>query len=389
MSTVTESNATAVRRRGALRADLAANGVSVRGLTKSFRRRSGEIVHAIDHVDLDVVPGELLVLLGPSGCGKTTLMRCIAGLETPDEGKIWIDDVPVFDDAAKLDLPANRRAAGMVFQSYALWPHMSVFQNVAYPLRNQKLGRAEVKTRVDEILATVGVSDLTNSYPAQLSGGQQQRVSLARAIVAGDDVVLFDEPLSNVDAKVRDRLRLEIQQMQHKLGFTALYVTHDQEEAMTLGTRIAVLQEGKIAQLGTPRDVYSNPTSHYVANFIGAANEIAGDITRSVDDRTTVATALGEIHGIAPATITGTGARVLIRPEALQVSDGSSGVQANVFTGTVIECAFLGGRRLEYIVDCGAHTLRAWAQDGARELATGTQVTLQCEAQDVLVFGAA
>lgn len=384
MSTVTQSNAAA--RSG----DMAgAHGVSVRGLTKSFRRRSGEIVHAIDNVDLDVVPGELLVLLGPSGCGKTTLMRCIAGLETPDSGQIWIDGTPVFDDGKKLDLPANKRAAGMVFQSYALWPHMSVFQNVAYPLRNQKLPRARIKAKVDEILATVGVAELSNSYPAQLSGGQQQRVSLARAIVAGDDVVLFDEPLSNVDAKVRDKLRLEIQQMQHKLGFTALYVTHDQEEAMTLGTRIAVLQNGRIAQLGTPREVYQSPTSHYVANFIGAANEVAGTVLRAGGNDLTVSTPVGELSGHAPQPIAGSTVRALIRPEALKIVVGDGREAINRIPGIVVECAFLGGRRLEYIVDCGGTSLRAWAQDGARELPTGSSVTLECTADDVMIFGAA
>ncbi|MEV4901239.1 ABC transporter ATP-binding protein [Citricoccus sp. NPDC055426] len=362
-------------------------GVSVRSLTKSFRRRSGEIVHAIDNVDLDVHPGELLVLLGPSGCGKTTLMRCIAGLETPDSGHIRISGDSVFDDTSKLDRPANSRAASMVFQSYALWPHMTVQANVAYPLQNRRMSRKDVRESVSNILEAVGVSNLAGQYPAQLSGGQQQRVSLARAIVAGNDVILFDEPLSNVDAKVRDKLRLELIQMQHRLGYTAIYVTHDQEEAMTLGDRIAVLEEGRIAQLGTPREIYTNPASYYVANFIGAANEFKADLLDSAEGPVRVKAPFGELTGRTVQEFAGSEVRVLIRPESIHRVPGDAPAAENQFKGVVEDIAFVGGGRIEYIVNSGGVLLRAWAQvSRSVEVQVGDDVLLEVEPGDVLVF---
>jgi len=266
---------------------------------------------------------------------------------------------------------------------------MTVLGNVAYPLKNRKVRGAELKTKVGEILDAVGIGELAQQYPGQLSGGQQQRVALARAIVAGDDVILFDEPLSNVDAKVRDRLRIELLQMQHQLGFTAIYVTHDQEEAMTLGTRIAVLQSGEVAQLGTPREIYKSPSSHYVANFIGAANEIPGDILRNTGNNVTVQTVLGDLHGVAPEPISSAGARVLVRPEDLRISDPTDGGAGNRIAGVVTESVFRGGGRLEYLVEARSVYLRVWVQDGGPLLAPGTGVTLRFDASNTMVFGAA
>ncbi|HEX6511766.1 MAG TPA: ABC transporter ATP-binding protein, partial [Chloroflexota bacterium] len=246
--------------------------VLVSHVSKTYRTRQREVV-ALADVSLAVADGEILVLLGPSGCGKTSLLRCIAGLERPDQGEIFIHGKAVFASSSGLALPPEDRHLSMVFQSYALWPHMSVFENVAYPLRNLKLKDAEVRERTTAVLGVVGLADYAAAYPGQLSGGQQQRVALARAVVANEGVVLFDEPLSNLDAKVRDRLRVELLALHRDIGFSALYVTHDQTEATALGDRIAVMDVGTVAQVGTPPEIYRQPNSRYVAQFIGSANE--------------------------------------------------------------------------------------------------------------------
>ncbi|WP_324278085.1 ABC transporter ATP-binding protein [Blastococcus brunescens] len=230
--------------------------VEVSNLVKRFRRESGAVVNAIDDVSFEVAAGDFVVLLGPSGCGKTTLLRAIAGLETPDQGAIRIGGRAVFSAADRVEVPPERRDISMIFQSYALWPHMTAFKNVAYPLqsrRGRKVAKDEIARRVRQALELVGVGELETQYPGQMSGGQQQRIALARALVNNDELVLFDEPLSNVDAKVREQLRFELVSMQRKLGFSALFVTHDQTEAMELAHRIAVLDSGRIAQFGTPR----------------------------------------------------------------------------------------------------------------------------------------
>ena len=252
--------------------------LALRDIRKHFTRRDGTKVPAVDGIDLEVAQGEFVVLLGPSGCGKTTLLRCIAGLESPDHGEITIHGDRHYVSAEGLESSPNKRKLGMVFQSYALWPHMKVFSNVAYPLQVKRVSRQQVRERVTEVLKTVGVGELLEQYPGQLSGGQQQRVALARALVSSDGLLLFDEPLSNVDAKVREQLRYEIRRMQQQIGFAAIYVTHDQEEAMELADRIAVLNKGRIAQLGTAQEIYETPADRYVAKFIGATNEILGDV---------------------------------------------------------------------------------------------------------------
>ena len=250
--------------------------VSVRELAKVFRREDGSHARAIDGVSLDVAPGEFVVLLGPSGCGKTTLLRSIAGLEQPDAGTIAIRGNTVFDADAGIDMPPERRRLSMIFQSYALWPHMTAFQNVAYPLQNRRLKRREIAERVGRVFELVGIPELQRSYPGQMSGGQQQRVALARALAGDADLILFDEPLSNVDAKVREQLRVELLSMQRELGFAAIYVTHDQAEAMELAHTVAVMREGQVAQSGPPQEIYLEPASRYVADFVGSSNELRG-----------------------------------------------------------------------------------------------------------------
>lgn len=246
--------------------------VTVERLTKRFGGRPPTV--AADSLDLDIVDGEFLVLLGPSGCGKTTTLRCLAGLEEPDEGRILLDGEPVFDAAAGLNLPPDRRSIGMVFQSYALWPHLSVRRNIEYPLRSRKLKQGLADGWADDVADLVDCTELMDRLPGQLSGGQQQRIALARGLVARPGLMLFDEPLSNLDAKLRDAVRSELHELHRRLGFTAVFVTHDQAEAFALGDRLVILRAGGIEQVDAARRVWNAPASDYVAEFIGMTSKL-------------------------------------------------------------------------------------------------------------------
>jgi iron(III) transport system ATP-binding protein len=342
------------------------------GLTKRFRRADGSVVTAIDDVTLAVPAGQIVVLVGPSGCGKTTLLRAIAGLEAPDAGQIEIHGEPCFDGDRGLDVPPERRNVSMVFQNYALWPHLTAKQNVAYPLRadrRTRLGRAEANRKALDMLAVVGIGDLGDQHPHQMSGGQRQRVALARALVAGSDLVLFDEPLSNVDAKVRTQLRRELVTMQRSLGFSAVFVTHDQAEAMELADVLAVMDHGRLAQIGPPQQVYERPVSRYVAHVIGAANELAGTV-RAVDGAVVeVDTAAGVLHGRS-ARAAGSGQNgsqqlqvgdqvvAFWRPEAtaLAVEEPADG---NRWPGEVTAVHHLGPHT-EYLVRAADRSFSVW-----------------------------
>jgi iron(III) transport system ATP-binding protein len=322
--------------------------VSVRNLVKHFRRGDGTIAAALDGISFDVRAGEFLVLLGPSGCGKTTLLRAIAGLETPDSGEIAIHGEVCFSARKSEYVPTERRGISMIFQSYALWPHMTVFDNIAYPLRNSvkgksRLSKAEIKQSVERVLSLVGIPELIGQYPGQMSGGQQQRVALARALVGGTGLILFDEPLSNVDAKVRDQLRYELVSMQRELGFAAIYVTHDQDEAMSMAHRIAVLGSGKVLQIAPPREVYFAATSRDVANFVGKTNELEGSVTRISGDEATMTTALGVFTGVPGTPDIREGDAVMLnwRPEHT-VLDASEPAGGNHYEGIVHDEVFLG-----------------------------------------------
>jgi iron(III) transport system ATP-binding protein len=323
--------------------------VRMTGLCKRFKRADGTYVNAIDDVSLDVGAGEFVVLLGPSGCGKTTLLRSIAGLDSPDDGEIEINGRSVFS-AGRINLPAERRSVSMVFQSYALWPHMTAFDNVAYPLKCRGVSKRELRERVAGALALVGIPELSGQHPAQMSGGQQQRVALARALVVGGGVVLFDEPLSNVDARVREQLRFELLEMHMKLRFTAVYVTHDQAEAMELASRIAVMQSGRVAQLDTPRAIYSAPVSRYVATFLGAANEVTGTLVAR-DDAWSLS-GDGEVvdsSSAASGMQDGDAAVAILRPEQCGLTrDRPDSV--NRWAGTVQTVRYLG-QHAEYFVE--------------------------------------
>jgi iron(III) transport system ATP-binding protein len=239
--------------------------------------RYGDVT-AVDSIGFDIAPGELVTLLGPSGCGKTTTLRAVAGLETPSGGIIRLNGNSVYSASERRNVPAEKRGVSMVFQSYAIWPHMTVFDNVAYGLRVRRLPQAEVRQNVERVLGLVQMQGFADRPASKLSGGQQQRVAVARAIAFSPSVVLFDEPLSNLDAKLRAEMRVELRELQRRLDITSLYVTHDQEEALAISDRVIVMNGGRIEQIGTPEDIYNRPHSRFVADFVGSANLIAGSV---------------------------------------------------------------------------------------------------------------
>lgn len=302
-------------------------------------------VRALDGVTVEVAAGELFFLLGASGCGKTTLLRCIAGLETPTSGAI------LFGEKDVTKLPPHKREAAMVFQSYALWPHLSVERNVAFGLEERKIGKSEIQRRVGEALELVHLAGMGERGIDQLSGGQQQRVALARALVVRPKCLLLDEPLSNLDAKLRIEMRREIRRIVKEGGLTGVYVTHDQEEALSMADRMAVLNRGRIEQLGTAEDVYRNPQTAFVAGFIGETNLIDGRVIRLEADSAVVDTAAGQLTGRltkpgwTPAA--GQAVRLSIRPEAWRVEAGGG---ENTVTGKITERAYLG-QRIQYGVE--------------------------------------
>ncbi|MGA1193547.1 MAG: ABC transporter ATP-binding protein [Kiritimatiellia bacterium] len=302
-------------------------------VTKSFGDN-----RVVDDVDLTIEPGELFFLLGPSGCGKTTLLRCIAGFYIPESGSITIGDRDV------TNLPPEDRDTGMVFQSYALWPHMSVRENVAFGLQLRKVPKAEMEQRIDEALAAVKMTDRADYKPNQLSGGQQQRVALARALVVRPKCLLLDEPLSNLDAKLRLEMRTEIRRICKQAGLTAVYVTHDQKEALSIADRIAVLDQGKIQQCGAPREVYTQPASKFVANFIGETNFIEATVV-STGEEIVLDTPVGRIISTAlPASPVKPGDKVTIsvRPEVIHVGNEAPAGAGNVFDAAVHDTIYLG-----------------------------------------------
>jgi iron(III) transport system ATP-binding protein len=307
-----------------------------------------ERFQALDGVSIHVPEGEFFTLLGPSGCGKSTTLRCVAGLEKPDSGIIRIGGETVFSSEEGFALPAYQRDIGMVFQSYAIWPHMTVFENVAYPLKIRKLPRDEIGDRVHKALDTVGLVGLADRPAPALSGGQQQRVSLARALVKEPKVLLLDEPLSNLDAKLREQMRFEIKELQERLGITTLYVTHDQTEALAVSDSIAVMNRGKLLDVAGPRDVYFRPQSEFTADFVGLTNTFRGTFKGEEDGLGKVDTPIGTfLCPISEEWRDGTPVVIFLRPEDVIVTDEPPSSQVNVFEGEVRSLVFLGE-----IVDC-------------------------------------
>ena len=334
----------------------------VDGLTRTFVTGGGQVA-AVREVSFEVNTGEFFSLLGPSGCGKTTTLRCIAGLETPDSGEIWIDDKPVFSSKKGIVVPVHEREIGMVFQSYAVWPHMNVAQNVGYPLVHgrHRLAGSEVKKRVNEVLRLVQLEDFATRPSSLLSGGQQQRVAVARALVAHPQLLLMDEPLSNLDAKLRIEMRHELRDLFERLNLTVLYVTHDQEEALVLSNRIAVMQDGRVVQLGAPMEIYKEPANLFVAGFVGTTNLLQGRVlcTSAAGEPGVVKTAAGELRCAVPEQVTqGQEVALMFRPEAVSIHTSRGDGKANVFRGKVRAVVFTGNR-IECDIEVGESRIRA------------------------------
>ena len=304
-------------------------------------------VHAVRGISLRVETGQFYTLLGPSGCGKTSTLRCLAGLERPAGGEISIDGVALYSAATGVDVPVHKRDIGMVFQSYAIWPHLNVFENVAFPLREMKPRptAAEIARRVRDALHLVKLDGLEDRPAPFLSGGQQQRLALARALVREPKVLLLDEPLSNLDAKLREETRVELRDLVKRLGITTVYVTHDQIEALTMSDLVAVMEKGLIAQEAAPAEIYRNPATRFVASFLGKSNFLEGAVTALADtaELGDVATACGTIRArLAPGAKVGDKVTVAVRPEDGSVLDPSDSRGGNVVEGTVTAVVFMG-----------------------------------------------
>jgi len=337
--------------------------LTVRGLTKIYANRYDMKGGGVRDVSFELPTGTFFTLLGPSGCGKTTTLRCVAGLERPDGGYVAVEDRVLFDSAQGVAVPLNQRGIGMVFQSYAIWPHMTVFENIAFPLRvakRRRYGREEIRSLVDRALSTVGLSGYGDRPATRLSGGQQQRVALARAIVHRPQLLLLDEPLSNLDASLREEMRAELRRLQQEIGVTTIYVTHDQGEALAMSDRIAVMQHGRVVQMDEPRAIYFRPANAFVASFIGAANLLEGVAVAAV-----AAGGIGRLRledgaeldcVFAEGSAAGAPVTASIRPESIVMANaGSEG--GNVLRGNVAAASFLGGS-VRYDVQAGRLMLR-------------------------------
>jgi iron(III) transport system ATP-binding protein len=366
------------------------SGVAIEGLVKQFGSST-----AVEHLDLGIAPGEFVTLLGPSGCGKTTTLRCLAGLEVPTSGRITIGDRAVVDTGRSVFVPPDKRDIGMVFQSYGLWPHMTVGGNVGYPLKLAKVAKAQARRQVVDMLDRVGLADRVDAMATSLSGGQQQRVALARAMVSRPTLMLFDEPLSNLDAKLRQSMRSQIRELHDALGTTSVYVTHDQEEAMALADRVVVMNVGRIEQVGTPQELYSAPASAFVADFMGFQNILPAAVGEPVPGGYLVAvpgtTAALRVAGTAPGPA-GTPLAVAFRASHVCV-DGERSADAARLTGVVRRQTYLGSC-VRVLVDLGGGLVRAQVDEsefgrfGPDDLSAGREVTLSVPAGSVVALPA-
>lgn len=357
--------------------------LTIENLVKSFRTKGkGGDVRAVDDITLTVEEGQLFTFLGPSGCGKTTTLRCIAGLERPDGGAITLQDRVLYSSEKGIRLRANERGLGMVFQSYAIWPHMNVVKNVSFPLtvlpRRERPSKRQIAERVERVLGVCQLDHLGARQATDLSGGQQQRLALARALVMEPPLLLLDEPLSNLDAKLRDDMRFELKRLQRDLGVTAVYVTHDQVEALAMSNVIAVMRAGQIEQLGRPREIYERPSSRFVADFIGTSNFIEGTVDHVEGDVYTVSTSEGVLAATSQREFEpGAVVVVSVRPEHVELAeDGGGGISSSVWRGKVRTRAFLG-ESVDHVVSVGKLELRA---------RTNTSISIRPDVNVVLTF---
>jgi iron(III) transport system ATP-binding protein len=356
----------------------------VESLTKIFDNSTDQIAGGIREASFTLEPGTFFTLLGPSGCGKTTTLRCIAGLETPDSGVIAVDGRALFDAAARVNVPVEQRSVGMVFQSYAIWPHMTVFENVAFPFtvsKHRRYSKAEIADGVRRALATVDLDGFQERPATRLSGGQQQRVALARAIVHEPRLLLLDEPLSNLDAQLRDDMRGELKRLQSKIGITTVYVTHDQSEALALSDRIAVIDRGRIVQIGAPQDIYFRPADAFVARFVGATNLLTGRLVGLANGRASVEVLEGRrIECLSPQGIPDPASvSVSIRPESIRLLSGDGGVAMagdNCLTGHITGVTFLGAARRVDVESDGVNL----------QVTTPADMPLPADGEVILVF---
>ena len=359
--------------------------IEVEGLSKSFAA-NGQGIAAVAGIGFAIKRGEMATLLGPSGCGKTTTLRCLAGLERPDSGRIVIGERTMVDVKAGVFVPPQRRNLGMVFQSYAIWPHMTVLENVAYALEGRGIGKAERRRLAMEALALVQLAAFAERPAPRLSGGQQQRVAIARAMVGRPQALLFDEPLSNLDAKLRIEMRNELRRIQRESGLTSIYVTHDQAEALAISDLIIVMKEGRIVEGGRPVDIYRRPRHVFTAQFLGATNLIAGTLAdMDAAGRLAVTTALGRILGVDPTRTLKPGDKVVvsIRPEDLSTF-AAAGDAVNTIEGRMTFAAFAGAA-VEAELKCGEIRI-ACLLDREADLTPGRTVTLRARADACLVL---
>ena len=368
--------------------------LSVKSLNTEYAAANGQVVKAAQDVSFEVPDGALFTLLGPSGCGKTTTLRSIAGLERPRSGTIEIGGQTVFSSDKGIFVAPNKRNFGMVFQSYAIWPHMNVFKNVAFPLEVRKVrpSRKEIEEKVMRVLSAVQLAEYVDRDATKLSGGQQQRLALARALVMEPRLLLLDEPLSNLDAKLREAMRFELKRMQRDFGLTTIYVTHDQSEALALSHEIAVMSEGRIVQIGSPRDIYERPRNKFVADFVGSTNFIGGTMVSasSGNGRCRVATALGELNVQCVENLAkGATVVVSVRPEDVELSEAELAreVDDNHCRGVVEAKVFLGDY-LDFQVKVGESVLLARVHPSLRT-PTGDPINVRMRAEKCVAIAEA
>ena len=352
--------------------------LKVKNLSKNFGK-----VKAVQDVTFEATEGKVLSLLGPSGCGKTTTLRCIAGFENPDQGEIYLGNRKI------TPFPPEKRGIGMVFQNYALWPHMTVYGNLAFGLQIKKVPKPEIDKRIKIVLSMVQLDGYESRYPRQMSGGQQQRIAMARALVFEPEIMLLDEPLSNLDAKLREEMRFEFTELQRKLGITAIYVTHDQAEALVISDKIVILNQGKIVQSGSPKEIYSNPKNKFVAGFIAVSTFIDGSVDSFLEGKKNVVVKSDDgfiINGTNDNLSIGQRVSVVMRMNTIKFIQNESKVEknkVNIFRGKIIQSSYLG-ENIDYKIKLGKWEVRT-SVEAKYDFKLGDEVTFYLSPEDIIV----